>query len=77
MLKSKGKTYDITAAPAQTDPSQPSSLPASPRVGYLGIALDGTIATGAAGICMQGTILKNITWSYTKQKCDTAKSKKK
>ena len=74
MLISKNQTYDITSAPAQVDPAHPQGPPSRPRVGYLGISLDGTVAEDAVGICMQGTILKDIKWSYTRQKCDQAKS---
>ena len=71
VLSSQGKTYDITAAPAQVDPANPTSPPAPPRIGYLGIILDGSIDAGSVGTCMQGPIIKDIKWSYSRERCET------
>lgn len=61
MLTDHGVTCDITAAKEK------------PRVDYLGVRLKGMTDPGAVGYCMQGTILKDITWEYTRQKCPAPK----
>jgi hypothetical protein len=62
-----GKTYDITSAPAETPPG--GGAPEKPRPEYLIVDLYGNICKDCMGICMQGVILKDIKWSYTKQRC--------
>ena len=52
-----GQLYDISAANPRPTP------------GYLGIQLTGT-KSNRVGICMQGIILENITWGYTRQRCE-------
>ncbi len=68
ILKAKGKTYNITAASAQTDPADPTAPAAKPRSGYLGITLSG-VESAKPSTCMQGTIVAEITWSYTRERC--------
>ena len=72
-LTSRGTTYDISAATAQANPANPADPPAKPRVGYLGITVDGTVDPSTVSTCQQGTILKDIKWTYTRSKCDNPK----
>jgi hypothetical protein len=62
-----GKTYDITSAPAQTPPD--GGAPEKPRPDFLMVDLYGNICKDCMGVCMQGTLLKDIQWRYTKQGC--------
>jgi len=64
VLTSKGKTYNITAANPKPDLDQ-----------HRGISLRGTTDPGAMSYCMQGRILKDIKWEYTKQRCPVPKKK--
>jgi hypothetical protein len=73
ILKDKGKTYNITAAPAQIDPADPKAPATKPKSGYLGIALSG-VESANPSTCMQGTIVANIKWSYTRQRCEPTPS---
>jgi hypothetical protein len=57
VLTDKGVTYNITAAKPKPD------------FGKLGIQLKGMTDPGRVSICMQGTPVKDITWSYTRQDC--------
>jgi hypothetical protein len=52
-----GKSYEIGSAVPRPDPAR-----------NLAVELNGQVFQGAS-FCMQGTILKNITWSYTKTRC--------
>jgi hypothetical protein len=56
-----GKLYQINSANPRPDPAQD-----------LAVVLTGTISPGL-DFCMQGPILKDITWSYTKMPCKTGK----
>jgi hypothetical protein len=69
-----GKIYNITAAPAQ--PTQPGGTAEKPKPNYLVISLYGTVCQDCGSGCGQGTILKDIKWSYTKQRCKKAAKKK-
>lgn len=63
---SDGQTYDITAVPAKSDP--PGSKPAKPKIGEFAITVDGDRSRDL-NVCQQGIRLKDIDWSYTKQRC--------
>ena len=56
-----GKSYEIGSAVPRPDPGR-----------NLVIELKGQVFQGAS-LCMQGTILKNVTWSYTKTRCTPAR----
>ena len=56
-----GKTYQINSATPRPDPAQ-----------NLVVDLKGQIFAGV-DFCMQGPILKEITWSYTKMPCTAGK----
>lgn len=56
-----GKSYQINSATPRPDPAQ-----------NLVVDLKGQIFAGV-DICMQGQILKEITWNYTKMSCTSGK----
>lgn len=63
-----GKSYQINAAPAKSDPpGTPAAKPDPSR--RLQITVDAEIDSGAVDTCLQGPILKNIDWRYSKQSC--------
>jgi hypothetical protein len=63
-----GKVYNITSAPAQ--PAKPGATAEKPKPGSLVIDLYGNVCKDCVSTCMQGqSILKDIKWSYTKQRC--------
>ena len=70
-----GKIYNITEAPAQ--PTQPGGTAEKPKPSYLVISLYGTVCKDCVSGCGQGAILKDIKWSYTKQRCKKVEAKKK
>jgi hypothetical protein len=59
MIKDKvtGTTYQINSANPKPDPAQ-----------HLAVVLKGQVVEGF-DFCMQGPILKEITWNYTKMLC--------
>lgn len=64
MIEDGGVVYDITAAKPQ------------PKKNHLGVVVEGCLDS-SPNICQQGKRLKDITWSYTKQKCPRGKTKTK
>jgi hypothetical protein len=56
-----GKSYQINSASPRPDPAQ-----------NLVVTLDGKIFQGV-DFCMQGQILTDITWNYTKMLCNAGK----
>ena len=66
LVASDGQTYDITAAPPQSE--TPGSKPERPKIGYLGVTVDANKSRDL-NVCQQGVRLKDIEWLYTKQLC--------
>jgi hypothetical protein len=60
MIDDGGVVYDITASNPQ------------PQKNHLGVAVQGCLDS-SPNTCQQGKRLKNVTWSYTKQKCPKRK----
>ena len=57
VVKSGSKVYDISAAKMRPDYKR-------------GLGISGTgVNSGKVGICMQGPILDDVNWNYTKMKC--------
>ena len=52
------QSYQINAAKPQPDPAK-----------GLVVHLTGTVKTGGVDVCMQGPVLENIKWNYTRMKC--------
>lgn len=59
--KKTGKSYEIGSAVPRPDPGQ-----------NLVVDLEGEVFHGMS-YCQQGTILKNITWNYTRMLCKAGK----
>src|SRR5436190_10683927 len=67
MLVTNNKLYDITSAPPRSDP--PGTPAAKPNPAKkLMITVDAN-SNPSPGICQQGSMLKDIDWKYSKQRC--------
>lgn len=68
VLDKRGTPFEISSAPARSEPRGSKAAPPSPDRG-LSISLDGVVAEGKIGMCKRGVQLTDIRWHYTKEKC--------
>lgn len=71
IVDKNGTPYEITSAPARSDPRGSKAAPPSPAR-HRAVSLDGIFAEGMIGTCKRGVLLKEIRWHYTKEKCQGA-----
>ncbi|HKW98265.1 MAG TPA: hypothetical protein VJN43_11070 [Bryobacteraceae bacterium] len=69
-----GQAYDITAAPSQSPPD--GGAPEKPKADLLMVDLYGNVCKDCMGTCMQGVILKDIKWRYTRRRCPLPRRKR-